>query len=145
MTPVLTIITIFVLFRILTMPLRRRREKKMWNKWNSVQKFMDENSNLLFGKVWSIRQSARTGTKAYMQWYKGSACQALWVNGVWLKTGEYIIVEGNEGHGRHHEEAVLYVQHLYERLPRDIENCWRKYNKRLEKIEIKDLQKTITE
>ncbi len=87
MTTILTLIALFLAWRVLTIPLRRKREKRLWSQWNDVQSRFEREYNLYFGKVWSVRQNAQTGSKVYMQWYGRSACDALWIWNATLKNG----------------------------------------------------------
>ena len=114
-------------------PFRGFRDQKVGELWNEMVKKADDSSSLLIGKVNSIRQYARTGTKAYVSWIKGEAANAVWIRDVRLNPGEYLLVDGSEGHGDHHNETVFYIKNLYMRLPLDAEKCWERYKNRLEK------------
>ncbi|MEA3075307.1 MAG: hypothetical protein QOF60_215 [Actinomycetota bacterium] len=61
------------------------------------------------GFVRTIRQPARTGAKAYVEWYPHHEVIAAWFPDAWPPEGAYVVATGRLSHGAHHEETVFYV------------------------------------
>ena len=133
MIVITAVISIFFLSLMLDFLNKKINEKKIWHQWNEIHEKLENDKQLYFGKILNIRQHARSGTKAYIQWYKGKSCPAIWIKGIKLKNGEYILVNGSRGPGSHHGEEVFYVRELHARLPFYSESAWRNYNKKLKK------------
>ena len=125
------IVTGFCFYLLITYLYRKSQEKTLWEQWNNILSTLDRNPSYCFGQVAGIRQHARTGTKAYVHWNRGRACEALWIPGVTLKKGQYILVSGSEGNGRHHNEPVFFAEELYAQLPHYAEKSWKNYNNKI--------------
>lgn len=61
------------------------------------------------GRIVDVRQRARTGTKAYVEWSNGTST-AAWFEGAWPSLHADVLATGNLGRGPHHRETVFYVE-----------------------------------
>lgn len=86
-----------------------RRDRARWEEWRAGLEFVAQHKDVRFCQIVRVRQTARTGTKAYVIWRgKEEVMQAVWIKNCWPKKGDYVIGSGGLGHGTHHEETVFY-------------------------------------
>lgn len=74
------------------------------------------------GQIVSIRQRARTGTKAYIRWSKLDYKTGIWFPfpQMYIAIGQYVSVSGQFSYGQHHDEEVFYVHTVIDRFTDDV-------------------------
>jgi hypothetical protein len=103
-----------------------------WQEWNDVLDHQAmEGAELI--QVRRIRQVARTGTKAYAQWLSSGEQRPIWVPGLRVSAGQYLLVQGGMGYGGHHGEYVFFVNRLLRVLPASAYSRWREHEAFLKK------------
>lgn len=136
---IILIIISLIVWR-LTAPIRREWDRKRWENWNrALALAKDRNFNL--GRVTSLRQRARTGTKAYVKWIIGSGPSAIWIPKAWPKVGMFLLVRGCVGTGTHHNESVLFVNTLEWILPGNTQRGWKRHEKRMRDLQTENGEK----
>jgi len=126
-------VTFWVILQIISFPERRRRKRKEdWENWN---KALDLSKHATMFRIVSIRQQARTGTKAYVVFQDTKERSAVWIPELLdVERGEYMVVHGSYGHGRHHDEQVFYVNHVLQHMDKQTYKGWKKHEKRIAKL-----------
>ena len=90
-----------------------KRDERKWQEWGLMLKELEFDSSLRLGRVISVRQEARSGTKAYIVWHEKPGDQiAVWVADYWPKKNDFILGSGSIGYGEHHAEPVYYFNNV---------------------------------
>lgn len=113
---------------------RELRDQVCWNKFDAAMRHARAHGYRI-GVVTQIRQNARTGTKAWMQWvvdpHGQSRLDAVWVWHARLHTGSMLVVSGSYGHGEHHQETVFYINSVEGQIdPGDYDGWMRQESRR---------------
>lgn len=104
----------------------RRWRRSGWNAWNNALRLQTMKGAELI-RVRRIRQVARTGTKAYAEWLGSGEQRPVWVPGTRVGVGQYLLVQGDMGYGKHHDEYVFFINRLLCVLPASAYSRWREH------------------
>lgn len=111
----------------------RKMNEKQWIEWQDTLSLLGSDYRYFLGKIVSIRQRAKTGTKAFVYWHgKSSDMQAVWLPNLWPKIGSYILGRGSYGRGRHHNEQVFYFNDEVKVIDYKVFQGFKKHNKRIQ-------------
>ena len=132
---VLIVISLFLIWLLTTPGRRKKRDKVHWKNWNKANDLLKHDYGCRMFKIVDIRHHASTGTKAYAIFEDTSEEEAIWIPDFWPSKGGYILSKGNYGYGSHHDENVYYVKQVLLRLHKDTYKGWKRYEKRLKKVE----------
>ena len=106
---------------------RRKRDERRWQEFERARSSAGARG-MRMGMVIHVRQLARTGTKAYVQWLDdGGAQTAVWAQGRRLHPGQIIPVSGGYGPGPHHGETVLYVHQIGAPVASSTHRGWKRH------------------
>ncbi|GAA3581783.1 hypothetical protein GCM10022222_78140 [Amycolatopsis ultiminotia] len=81
-------------------------------------------------QVRKVYQLARTGTKAVIRFEGSGKSSDAWFHSHRVKTGDYLLITGSDGFGRHHRTICRYVrpEQIYASAPR---RARRRYNRQV--------------
>lgn len=131
----LVVVSLFLVWVLTTLWRRKKRDKVHWQNWNKVVELLKREYGCRMFRILDIRQHASTGTKAFAVFEDTSEQNAIWIPDFWPTKGEYIVSKGDYGYGSHHDENVYYVKQVLLRLHKDTYKGWKRYEKRLKKVE----------
>ncbi len=66
-----------------------------------------------------------------MKWRGTDSVSAIWISGISVESGEYVVLEGEYGYGQHHDEEVFYVTNLVDRFD---DACYRRAHRHEQRI-----------
>ncbi len=129
-------IFLFFFFSKPFLRIRKKKARKYWCNWNNATTFVN-NTDYVLIRIKTIKQSAKSGTKAYVEWIIGDGPESVWFNNFWPKSGCFLIVGGDIGYGTHHGERVFYVNSIERTLHPLTFTAWKQHEKRLKNETVK--------
>lgn len=93
-----------------------QRDEERFKQWTHFLSRVDDSSHSYLCEIISIKQYARTGTKAYVKCHRGDLDerQAVWLPKLSPSRGDFVLGSGSIGYGKHHKEAVFYFNDVQE-------------------------------
>lgn len=123
-----------MIFRLIGDYLKKKNERR-WREWKGLIINLKRDSSLALAEIVSVRQKARTGTKAYVYWYNNvDQRDAVWIPKIWPNSGDFVLGRGGYGHGKHHKEEVFYFNKVIKIVQGNVYRGFIKHQKRIEKI-----------
>lgn len=109
-----------------------KRDKERFEQWLNFLSRVENSNHRYLCEIVSIKQYAKSGTKAYVKCHKGSLGQrqAVWLPKLSPSRGDFILGSGNVGHGKHHNEAVFYFNNIQEIMKSKIYKGFLSHKKR---------------
>ena len=111
-------------------PVRSRRERDQANHEQHLRRYR---SSAYTGRITRVKQNARTGIKAYVQWRGTNSSAAMWVRGERVYPGQHVVLTGSCGCGDHHAETVFYVDCLVDAFDHQCSRSARRHERRIAK------------
>jgi len=132
---VLIVISLFLIWLLTTPWRRKKRDRVYWKNWNKALELLKREYGYRMFRIVNIRQQAIAGTKAFAIFEDTSDEEAVWIPDFWPTKGEYIVSKGDYGYGSHYDENVYYVKDVLLSLDKNTYKGWKRYEKRLKKVE----------
>ena len=108
---------------------RRKRDERLWADFESMRANVAARGAHI-ADVETIRQKARTGTKAYVRWLDTGEVDAVWARARRLSKGQMLALSGRRGYGEHHDEPVFYIDRAGPRVDRRTYSGWARHEAR---------------
>ncbi|MFB9923234.1 hypothetical protein ACFORO_06200 [Amycolatopsis halotolerans] len=111
---------------------RRKRGGGNWELLLARQRAHPEADLVQVRKVYQL---ARTGTKAVIRFEESGKSSDAWFRHRRVTTGDYLLITGSDGFGRHHRTICRYVnpEQIYASAPR---HARRAYNRQISRQKV---------
>jgi len=113
----------------------QKKRQSILEKLNKALELLKREYGYRMFRIVNIRQQAIAGTKAFAIFEDTSDEEAVWIPDFWPTKGEYIVSKGDYGYGFHYDENVYYVKDVLLSLDKNTYKGWKRYEKRLKKVE----------
>ena len=115
---------IFFLLVLLILVSNLNTKKDDVKLWKRILELRSEHSDSELYYVKKIRQHASTGTKAFIVNLLSGEQTSAWFPKERIHPGNILLLEGEFGHGPHHQENVFYVRNIIVSAPKKALKHW---------------------